>query len=196
MKLSNIHNECVGAYFLFPLIKLWLFFYTKQEIEIMGWKRNPWAYLYDWIRGLHQSGYDLDDMLLAFEKMPYTKLDRKNEEEVAFAKVLIADALGQLPFGEIDKYILPSDVIGFSPAFVDSEGFVFTAHTPKGEDDFLFLVSPKAFPQETTLDGVMRRLAAQSAIVNKLVLQRYHTRPPYQLGTAGMIACAKIDAGD
>lgn len=161
----------------------------------MGWKRNPWSYLYDWIRGLQQAGYDQEKMLEAFEVMPYTKLDRTNPAEVEFALVLINDALGKLPYGEIDKYILPSDVIGFSPAYDDSEGYVFNAHTPDGEEDFLFLVEKNVFHDAKDIDQVMAKLAMKSAIVNKLVLQRFHTRHPYQLGN-GKIANAKISAGD
>ena len=161
----------------------------------MGWKYNPWSYLYDWIRGLERIGYDMDQMLSAFEVMPYTKLDRNNEKEVSFAKVLINDALGKLSPGEIDKYILPSDVIGFSPAYDDSEGFVFNAHTPQGEDDFLFVVEKDAFPAAKNIDDVMARLAMKSAIVNKLVHQRYHTCSPYQLGSND-IARAKISKSD
>ncbi len=161
----------------------------------MGWKRNPWSYLYDWIRFLEESGFDLDAKLKAFEVNQATRLDRNNPKEVEFAKVLIKDALGQLPAGEIDKYIFPSDVVGFSPAFEDSEGYVFTAHTPEGEEDFLFLVDRNAFPSDKSLEQVTLKLAKNGAYVNKLVLQRFHTRPPYQLGD-GKIACAKIDFGD
>jgi len=161
----------------------------------MGWKRNPWSYLYDWIRGLEQAGYDQEKMLNAFEVMPYTRLDRNNPEEVEFALVLINDALGKLPYGEIDKYILPSDVVGFSPAFDSSEGYVFTAHTPSGEKDFLFLVEKNLYPGAKDIDQVMAKLAMKSSIVNKLVLQRFHTRHPYSIGN-GEVAKAKISFGD
>lgn len=161
----------------------------------MGWKRNPWSYLYDWIRGLDQIGYDQEKMLEAFEAMPYTRLDRRNPAEVEFAMVLINDALGKLPHGEIDKYILPSDVIGFSPSHEESEGYVFSAHTPEGEEDFFFLVEKDVFPKATSIEQVMAELAMKSAIVNKLVLQRYHTRHPYELDNH-KVAHAKLSAGD
>ncbi|WP_336658258.1 hypothetical protein [Leclercia adecarboxylata] len=141
--------------------------------------------------------FDMEKMLSAFETMPYTKLDRSNEKEVEFAKILINDALGKLPPGEIDKYILPSDVIGFSPAFVDSAGFVFTAHTPEGEDDFLFLVDRDVFPAAENIDDVMAKLASKSAIVTRLVHQRFHTRYPYGLGAGNnVVASARISKED
>lgn len=54
----------------------------------MGWKRNPWSYLYEWIQYLDELGYDMDKKLQAFETNPATKLDRTITEEVEFAKVL------------------------------------------------------------------------------------------------------------
>lgn len=162
----------------------------------MGWKRNPWSYLYEWIRYLDELGYDMDRKLEAFEANPATRLDRTISEEVEFAKVLINDALGKLPHGEIDKYILPSEVLGFSPAFEVNEGYVFNAHTPEGEKDFLFLVEPAAFPHAKNIEDVMKSLASVSSNVNRLVLQRYHTRYPYGLSGRQEVAKAKISAGD
>ncbi|MBD9658103.1 hypothetical protein [Pantoea sp. PNT03] len=162
----------------------------------MGWKRNPWLHHYQWIKYLDELGYSLEMKLEAFEKNPATKMNRDIPEEVEFAKVLIKDALGQLPPSEIDKYILPSEVLGFSPAFEVSEGYVFNAHTPEDEPDFLFLVAHDAFPNAKNIDDVMKSLASVSSTVNQLVLQRYHTRHPYGLSGTQEVARAKISAAD
>lgn len=158
----------------------------------MGWKRNPWAHLYPWIISLRREGYNLERILHAFEVNPSIQMDPNNIDSVNLATLLIKDALGELPPDEIDKHIFPSEVLSFSPAFEVAEGYVFNAHTPDGEDDFLFLVEPFAFIDVKSIDDVMQRLCKARNSVNQLVLFKYHTQSPYGLSGKEELANAKI----
>jgi len=62
----------------------------------MGWKRNPWTHLYEWVRFMSQEGFDEARMLKAFEINDATKMDPSKPEDVALAKVIIKDALGEV----------------------------------------------------------------------------------------------------
>jgi len=162
----------------------------------MGWKRNPWIHLYQWIKYMKQEGMDEGQMLKAFETCPATKMDPNNQEEITFAKILINDALGKLQSNEIDKYILPSEVVGFKPSIITSEGYVFEAITPSDEENFLFLVDKDVFKDAKNIDEVAKRLSEKSAQICELVLYRFHTRNPYGLSGTTKVAMARISKDD
>ncbi|MCP2121918.1 UNVERIFIED_ORG: hypothetical protein J2Y93_001963 [Pantoea agglomerans] len=159
----------------------------------MGWKRNPWVHLYQWIRYLDQEGYSEEKILQTFGKNQATRaVDFDDPRDVAFCTTLVRDALGLLPPGEIDKYIEPSSVTGFTAVKIADEGYLYVAHTPHGEDDFLFLVNLDVFPDAKSQDDVDKMLLSRHQEVCDLLLRKYHTQHPYGMNGTDKVASARI----
>lgn len=159
----------------------------------MGWKRNPWAHLYPWIQYLDKEGYSQQQILETFGKNQATRaVNFDDPQDVAFCTTLVHDALGLLPSGEIDKYIEPSAITGFTPVKSADEGYLYEAHTPEGEDDFLFLVNFDVFPDAKSQGDVDRILLSRHQIVCDLLLRKYHTQHPYGMNGTDKVASARI----
>lgn len=159
----------------------------------MGWKRNPWAHLYQWIRFLDEQGYSEQQILETFGKNSATRaVNLDDPKDVEFCTTLVRDALGLLPPGEIDKFIEPSAVTGFTFVKVADEGYLYLAHTPAEEDDFLFLVNFDVFPEAKTQGDIDKILLSKHQEVCELLLRKYHTQRPYGMNGMDKVASARI----
>ncbi len=159
----------------------------------MGWKRNPWEHLYQWIRYLDELGYSEEKILQTFGKNAATsKVNFDDPADVEFCQTLVRDALGQLPVNEIDKYIEPSAVVGFKAEKKVHEGYLYTAITPAEEKDFLFLVNEDVFPKACSISDVNNELLARFDTVCQLLLRKFHTEYPWGMNGTDKVAAARI----
>jgi hypothetical protein len=159
----------------------------------MSWKRNPYKYLYTWIIGLRDQGYTHDQIMKAFKTCPSTIMDSSNAEQVKLADIIIRHALGQASDQEIEPYSHPTEVLSFKPFGECTEGFVFLANTPDGEDDIYFLVEKNALGENSSIEAVFEALSSNESNACNLVLYKAHTQNPY--GVSNMpfeVAAAKL----
>jgi|GEM_PF-5272003 len=159
----------------------------------MSWKRNPYEYLYGWIVGMRDEGFDHEQIMEAFKTCPTTKMDANDQDQLKLADVIIRHALGQASDQEIEMYCHPTEVIGFKQIGKCAEGYIFMAHTTEDEDDFHFLVEEDAIDGASSLDEVRNVLMRFEEQVCRLLLYKSHTQSPY--GVTGMsfqTAAAKL----
>lgn len=159
----------------------------------MSWKRNPYKYLYEWIQGLRDQGYNHDQILKAFETNQATRMNPDDVDQVTLADVIIRHALGEAADSEIEKYCTPTDVEDFEVVGECHEGYAFKARTPDNEDDFYFLVDKNAVSTAESIEDINFILEQQKDRVCNLVLYKSHIQHPY--GVSNMpfeVAKAKL----
>lgn len=112
-----------------------------QLTDISSFRANRFEWLYPWIRGMAEQGYDENRILNAFSVSNGTNLDMNNDNDVRLTRIIIQHALGQSDGKELEAYLPPVDVLDvklLKPT--DDEGwFLCQAHCSNSDEDFTFL---------------------------------------------------------
>jgi len=173
-----------------------------QLADISSFRANRFEWLYPWIRGLAEQGYDEDRIVDAFSIYEGVKLDLKNDKDVRLARIIIQHALGQSDGKELEAYLPPVDVLDVKILKPTDDGWLLCqAMCSNSDEDFTFLASGV---EEKKLRYVF---ADHKAALCKLVLFAAHQRSPQsytdasaQQTTPGVytppVARFKLDAAD
>jgi len=136
-------------------------------------RANRFQWLYEWIQGLPQQGFDEDRILQAFSTNKSINLDLDDPAAVKLARIIIRHALGESDGKELEAYLPPVEVLDVKYLKPTDEGYLCQAFCADSKEDFIFLVSLEV--AEKTLKYV---LADRKAALCKFVLIAAHQRYP------------------
>lgn len=153
-----------------------------QLTDISSFRANRFEWLYPWIRGMAEQGYDENRILNAFSVFNGTKLDLNNDNDVRLTRIIIQHALGQSDGKELEAYLPPVDVLDVRILKqIDDEGwFLCQAHCSNSDEDFTFLVS------EVEEKKLRLLFTNHKAALCKLALFAAHQRNPWEYTDASV----------
>jgi hypothetical protein len=143
---------------------------------VENFRRNRFEWLYEWIVGLHEQGWDEERILQAFETCPATHIDLSNEKEVSLAKAIIGHAVGRTDGKELEAYLPPIDVLDIKWLKTVTEGYLFQAICPDSAENFYFLIESSLSEKQLS-----RLVSTHKDVLCKRVLVAAHTQHPYQV---------------
>jgi hypothetical protein len=158
---------------------------TVQFTAAESFRANRFEWLYEWIRGLHQQGYEEEQIIKAFATNPSTHLNLEDEGAIKLGRIIIRHALGLSDGKELEAYLPPVEVLDVKYIKPTDEGHLCQATCPDSQDDFTFLVSLDV--PEKKLKSV---LADRKAALCKFVLVAAHQRYPQGYDDPDMPAAA------
>jgi hypothetical protein len=136
-------------------------------------RANRFQWMYEWIQGLPQQGFDEDLILQAFATNKSINLDLNDPAAVKLGRIIIRHALGKSDGKELTAYLPPVEVLDVKYLKPTDEGYLCQAFCADSKEDFIFLVSLDV--SEKTLKYV---LTDQKAALCKFVLIAAHQRHP------------------
>lgn len=113
-----------------------------------SFRANRFEWLYDWIRGLHQQGFDEERILSAFRTNPATRLNPDDHAAVKLGRIIIQHALGRSDGKELEAYLPPVEVLDVRYLRLTDEGHLCQAICANSEEDFVFLVGADVSEKE------------------------------------------------
>lgn len=146
---------------------------TVQFTAGESFRANRFEWLYEWIRSLHQQGFDEEKILEAFATYSGTQLNLADEAAVKLGRIIVRHALGQCDGKELEAYLPPIEVLDVKYLKPTDEGHLCQAVCPDSQDNFTFLVSLDV--SEKKLKHV---LADRKAALCKFALVAAHQRHP------------------
>jgi hypothetical protein len=113
---------------------------TVQFTAAHSFRANRFEWLYEWIRSLHQQGFDENRILSAFTTNPATHLDPDDPAAVKLGRIIIQHALGRSDGKELEAYLPPVEVLDVKYLRLTDEGHLCQATCANRDEDFVFLV--------------------------------------------------------
>jgi len=146
---------------------------TVQFTAADSFRANRFEWLYEWIRGLHQQGFDEEKILSAFTTNPATHMNPDDPAAVKLGRIIIQHALGRSDGKELEAYLPPVEVLDVRYLRLTDEGHLCQAICADSDEDFVFLVSGDV--PEKDLKSL---LSDRKAAVCKYVLVAAHRLHP------------------
>jgi hypothetical protein len=146
---------------------------TVQFTAADSFRANRFEWLYEWIRGLHQQGFDEERILSAFTTNPATRLNADDHAAVKLGRIIIRHALGRSDGKDLEAYLPPVEVLNVRYLRLTDEGHLCQATCANSEEDFVFLVGSDV--PEKKLKSL---LSDRKAAVCKYVLVAAHRLHP------------------
>lgn len=146
---------------------------TVQFTTSDSFRANRFQWLYEWIRGLPQQGFDEDRILQAFSTNPSINLDLNDAAAVKLGRIIIQHALGKTDGKELEAYMPPVEVLDVKFLKPTDDGYLCQAFCADSEENFVFLVS-----LDVTEKKLKYVLADRKAALCKFALFAAHQRHP------------------
>jgi hypothetical protein len=146
---------------------------TVQFTAADSFRANRFEWLYEWIRGLQQQGFDEGKILSAFTTNPATHLNPDDPAAVKLGRIIIQHALGRSDGKELEAYLPPVEVLDVRYLRLTDEGHLCQATCANNEEDFVFLVGADVPEKE-----LRSLLSDRKAAVCKYVLVAAHRLHP------------------
>jgi hypothetical protein len=148
---------------------------TVQFTAAASFRANRFEWLYEWIRGLREQGYDEEGILDAFATNPGTRLNLDDEAAVKQTRIIIRHALGQCDGKELEAYLPPIEVLDVKYLKETDEGHLCQGLCPDSQDNFTFLVS-----LDVPAKKLRQVLADRKPALCKFALVAAHQRYPQE----------------
>lgn len=138
-----------------------------------SFRANRFRWMYDWIRGLAEDGFDEDRILQSFASNNNINLNLSDPAAVKLGRLIIQHALGLSDGKDLETYLPPVEVLDVKFLKATDEGYLCQAFCADSEENFVFLVSLDV--PEKTLRYV---LADRKTAMCRFVLIAAHQRHP------------------